>query len=80
MSNEELYVELNKVFRELFMDDGITVTPQTSAKSIEHWDSFNHINLLLAIEMHFGITISANEVENLVNVGDLAAVIERKLS
>lgn len=79
MTHDELYIELNKVFRDLFMDDSIVVTPETSAKSIAHWDSFNHINLLLAIEIHFGITISAKEVENLVNVGDLAALVERKL-
>ena len=50
MSREEIYERLNEVFQDVFGDDGITVTDQTTAVDIDGWDSLRHITLLAAIE------------------------------
>jgi acyl carrier protein len=78
MQKPEIYNQLNKVFQDLFDDDSIVVTPQTSAEDIEAWDSLAHINLIVAIEAKFKIKFKTVEIESLRNVGHLADVIASK--
>jgi acyl carrier protein len=74
-----IYSQLTEIFRNLFDDNSIVLTPETTAADIEEWDSFNHINLIVAIETHFGIKFKTAELDQLHNVGHLAEAIERKL-
>ena len=46
METIEIYARLIEIFRELFADDDIALTPETTADDIEGWDSFNHISVL----------------------------------
>lgn len=42
------------------------------------WDSFNHINIVVASEMRFGVSFRSSELEDLKNVGDFVALIRDK--
>ena len=53
MDSKTIYTRLNKVFRDVFDDDSINVTPKTTAKDIEDWDSLEHITLISAVEREF---------------------------
>ena len=75
----EIYSRLTEIFHDIFDDNSIVLTPQTTANDIEDWDSFNHINLIVAIESRFGIKFKTAELEALHTVGHLATLIERKL-
>ena len=75
----ELQQRLNDVFCEVFDDDTIRITPETTANDIDGWDSLSHINLILAIESEFGITFSQKQLLTFRNVGDLMASIESKV-
>ena len=79
MQTQEIYEKLTELFRELFADDSIVLTPQTTANDIDGWDSFNHISVIVAVETRFGIKMSTAEIERLANVGALVAAIENKL-
>ncbi len=70
--------QLNEIFREVFCDDEIAVTTEMTAKDIEGWDSFAHMNLISLIEVNFNIQITDDEVVTLKNVGDIIAVIAKK--
>ena len=48
MDSKMIYARLNKVFRDVFDDDSITVNPKTIANDIEDWDSLEHITLIAA--------------------------------
>ena len=37
MDSKMIYARLNKVFRDVFDDDSITVNPKTTANDIEDW-------------------------------------------
>ncbi len=78
MTESEIYEALNGIFREVFDDDSIELTPETSASDIPEWDSFNHINILIAGEIKFGIKFNASEVEQLKNVRDFVQLIQGK--
>ena len=58
----------------------LTVTMQTTAENVEGWDSFNHINIVVAIEREFGIKVHTAEIEELRNVGELVELIDKKLA
>lgn len=79
MSREEVFATLNEVFQDVFDDDGITVTDQTTADDIEEWDSLEHINLLAAVEQAFGIKFNMGQVVSMKNVGEMADIIIAQL-
>ena len=51
-----------------------------TAADVPEWDSFNHINLIVAIETRFKIKFQTAELEQLHTVGHLAELIEQKLA
>lgn len=74
-----IYAALTELFRELFSDDTIVLTPQTTAADIEGWDSFNHLSVIISAETLFGIRIKTTEIDKLANVGELVLAIQSKL-
>ena len=46
MTREAVFETLNEVFRDVFDDESISVTENTTSNDIEDWDSLEHINLL----------------------------------
>jgi acyl carrier protein len=80
MEQSDIYKSLEEIFQEVFDDDGISLTPETSAEDIPEWDSFNHVNIVVASEMRFGVRFRASELEELNNVGDFVKLVQEKLS
>jgi acyl carrier protein len=79
LTSEQIYTQLTEIFRDLFDDDSIVLTPGMTTADISDWDSFNHINLVVAAESRFGIKFSTAEIESLRNVGHLVQVISSKV-
>lgn len=75
MTREEVFERLNMVFREVFDDDTISVHDETTANDIEDWDSFEHINLIVAVEKEFGIKIPMGKTLTMENVGEMVDII-----
>lgn len=78
MNSEEILKRLTPIFRDIFDDETITVTRETSAKDIEDWDSFSQIRLVAAIEKDFNVKFKFGELNSLRNVGEMADVISQK--
>ena len=72
----DTYKKLTKVFREVFDDDSIELTPETTANDIDDWDSIEHINLIAAVEDAFGMRFQMREVSGMKNVGEMVQIIE----
>ena len=79
MTREEIFERLNGVFSDVFDDESITVTEDTSAKDIEGWDSLIHITLISAVEDEFDISFNMKDVLQMKNVGDMADVIQEEI-
>ena len=75
MDSKTIYTRLNKVFRDVFDDDSINVTPKTTAKDIEDWDSLEHITLISAVEREFKMKFKMGEISSMKNVGEMANIV-----
>ena len=62
MTHAEVMERLTGVFRDVFDDDSIVITDQTTANDIEEWDSLEHINLIDAVEQEFHMQFQMKEV------------------
>jgi acyl carrier protein len=78
MTETEIWSGLTTTFRELFEDDSLTISADTTATDIEEWDSLRHIELLVAVEQEFGVRFNTGEVAGLKNVGEMVQLIAAK--
>ena len=72
--------QLQTIFRNIFDDQSLIITNETTAKEIKMWDSLTHLQLINEIESHFKIKISFNEVMMINSVGDIISIIEKKMN
>ena len=73
---DNIFERLNEVFQNVFDDDEIEVTRETTADDIDDWDSLEHIRLIAAVEREFGVKFSMKEVSSMKNVGEMVDIIE----
>ena len=80
MQTDQIYAELTPIFRDIFDDETLVPTPGMTAADVPEWDSFNHINLIVALEQRFRIKFQTAELESMPTVGDLVSRIQAKLA
>ena len=80
MQQSEIYAKLAEIFHDIFDNTSIGLSPEMTAADLPEWDSFNHINVIVAIEAEFHIKFQTAELEVMHNVGALVGRIEKKLS
>lgn len=69
---------INQVLSAVFEVPLETINTDSSIDNIESWDSIRHLNLILALEEEFDITIPDEEVGNLVNYKIIELVINEQ--
>lgn len=80
MTEQEVYKELNGIFREVFRDEKLVATPEMTAEDVEHWDSLSHIDMISMVEERFSIRIPSWQIATLGNVKELANAIVTKIN
>ena len=71
--------ELKTVILNVLKLDDCEIADTTLAAEIPGWDSLNHVNVISAVERHFGVRFKNVEVLRLTNVGDLQHLVDSKL-
>lgn len=79
MDHDTILERVNAVFREVFDDPALAVSPATTAKDVPGWDSIVHITLVIELERQFNVRFGMAEIDRLRNVGDLVGVLASKL-
>lgn len=72
-------IQMQNIFRDIFDNDSLVISEQTSAVDIDAWDSLNNIQLIVAIEHQFGIKFDSEEMTSWKNVGDMITCIIGKI-
>ncbi len=78
MSEREIITRLTEVFRDVFDDEDIVISAETTADDIEDWDSIEHITLIGAVEEEFGMRFKMGEVSGMHNVGEMVNIIAQR--
>jgi acyl carrier protein len=65
MENQK--VKILEIMSSVFEVELSKLNEDSSIDNIENWDSIRHLNLILALEEEFNITIPDEEVGDLVN-------------
>jgi acyl carrier protein len=80
MTNEEILQTITIIMREVLEIPNLTVSLETSAADVDEWDSMTHIQLIAAIESKYKVRFALGELQALKNVGDMIALIQKKLN
>jgi acyl carrier protein len=65
---------------DLFMLPLEDIQPSSSPKTIEAWDSVQHLNLTLDLEMTFGVKFTPEEIQGMTNIASVISTVEHKLA
>ena len=77
MALDNLY-RLQKVFREVFDEPAMVITPELAPENFEDWDSVATVQIVLAIEEEFDLRLSTEEVAHISSVQYLLNVIDKQ--
>jgi acyl carrier protein len=75
MSTQLLEPRVYRVISDLFNVSAESLTPASSAETIELWDSIGHLNLVLALEEEFGVRFSPEQVDNMIDVDRILQIL-----
>ena len=56
------------VMAQIFNIDVNSITEQSSPENVERWDSLRHMQLILALEDEFGVTIADAAIPDLLSI------------
>lgn len=71
-----VHEELERLFRDVFGNEGIVLTDETTAEDIPEWDSLGHVNLMFSLEERFNVQFEGNQLAEFANVGELERFLE----
>ena len=72
-----VFEQVRGVASDIFGVPAETISAESSPETIENWDSMQHLNLVLAIEEKFGVQLEPEDIEQMKNIGAVAALVEK---
>ena len=79
MDNTTVADRIRRTMGVVFEMPETAINEDSSADTIENWDSLRHLNLILGLEEEFEISIPDEEVGNLMNFKLIELVINDQL-
>lgn len=71
--------KLRSIMTDVFNVPANQITAETMVETVESWDSFNHINLTLALEKEFKVTFSPEEIITMASFREIIAILKQKI-
>ena len=65
---------LRRVFKDVSIDD------TCSQKNCKAWDSMNQLNLVIELEMEFGISLEPEEIGRMVDYASVVEIVKQKMN
>jgi len=78
MERNEILKQVNGIFADVLDNEGLVLNESTTANDVDDWDSLTHIHLVVAIEKHFKIRFTSQEIQSWNNIGELIGCIATK--
>jgi acyl carrier protein len=79
VTDDQVATDLTETMRSVFKQPDIAFEPERELRDIFGLDSVQFVQLILAIEVQFGITLDEDEVDRIERIGDLFTVVRGKV-
>ena len=67
-----------KIISDTFQISTKKINNESGPDDIEMWDSLGQLSLILAIEQKYKITLEIDEIFEIMNVGDIYKILEKR--
>jgi acyl carrier protein len=74
-----MHERVRRILADVFQLPLESILPESSPDTVEVWDSLRHLDLVLALEQEFTIQFTPEEIEQLLSVDLIGALVEEKL-
>jgi len=78
MSIEQVPSSLRELLADVFEVAPEQITPELSMTTAENWDSFRHLQAILALEGEYGVQFDPQQIPELTSVALLLAELKKK--
>jgi acyl carrier protein len=78
MSSQQVPSSLRDILADILEISPELVTPDLSMETVESWDSFRHLQAILAIEGEYGVQFDPQRIPELTSVSLLQSELEKK--
>jgi len=75
-----IFEQVRTISTDIFQVPAGQITTESSPKTLEAWDSVQHLNLVLALEQHFGVQFEPEEMDQMKTIGSISELVESKLN
>lgn len=80
MTQIDILDRVQEILRDVLQQPKLVITRESSANTVEGWDSLAHVDILWNIEHEFSVRFALGEVQGLKNVGGLVDLLEQKIA
>ena len=71
LNRQEVLKQINDIFVEVLDNSSTKINEKSTANDVDGWDSLTHIELVVAIEKHFKIRFSSEQIRSWKNVEEI---------
>ena len=75
---EQVPSSLREIFADTLEIAPEQVTPELNGESVEAWDSFRHLQLILSLEGEYGVQFDPGQIPELTTVARVQAALVQK--
>ena len=78
MNSQQVPSSLRDILADILEISPVEVTPNLKADTVESWDSFRHLQVILAVEGEYGVQFDPQQIPELTSVALLQSELEKK--
>lgn len=78
MSSQQVPSSLRDILADILEISPDQVTPELGVGTVETWDSFRHLQAILALEGEYGVQFDPQRIAELTTVSQIQAELEAK--
>lgn len=80
MNQDDVFSVVLRTAANVLSVDVKRLSADSSPVEVESWDSVRHLNLILALEAKYAIAFEPEEMDQMRTLGEIATVINRRIS
>jgi acyl carrier protein len=78
MSSQQVPSSLRDILADVLEISPEQITPDLTIDKVENWDSFRHLQVILALEGEYGVQFDPQRVPDLTSISLLQQELEKK--